>query len=157
MLHVPYSNTNAALKDVVAGEIPVMFTFLGTVEALLRSGQLQALAVTSARRDAAWPAIPTVAEQGFPGYEAATWTGLLAPAGTPREIVDRVYRECARIIAQPEVRDKLVALGNEPVGNTPEEFAAEIRTEMPRWKDIAIKAGIRADGAPSRPSEKTAP
>jgi len=145
MLHVPYSNTNAALKDVVAGEIPVMFTFLGTVDALLRGGQLLPLAVTSDRRDQAWPAIPTVAEQGFPGFEAATWSGLLAPAGTPAEIIDRLYRECARIIAQPDVRERIIAVGNEPVGNTPEQFAQEIRNDAPRWKEIADKARIRVD------------
>jgi len=145
MLHVPYANTGGALKDVMTGEIPVMFTFPGTVEGQLRSGQLVALAVTSAKRDPALPDVPTVAEQGFLGYEAATWTGLLAPIGTPPAVVDRLYRECARIIAQPEMHQKIIALGNEPVGNTPEEFAAEIRQEAPRWKEIAAKAGIRLD------------
>lgn len=145
MLHVPYANTGAALNDVLSGEVPVMFTFLGTVEGLLRSGQLVPLAVTSAKRNPAWPAIPTVAEQGFPGYEAATWTGLLAPAGTPPEIIERIYRECARIIAQPEVREKIIALGNEPAGNTPEEFAKELRADAPRWKEIADRAGIRVE------------
>jgi tripartite-type tricarboxylate transporter receptor subunit TctC len=145
MLHVPYANTGAALKDVLAGEIPVMFTFPGTVEAQVRSRQLVPLAVTSARRDPALPDVPTVAEQGFAGYQAATWTGLLAPAGTAPEIVDRIYRECARILASPEVREKLLSLGNEPVGNSPEEFATEIRTEAPRWKAIAEQAAIRLD------------
>ena len=145
MLHVPYANTGAALSDVLSGEVPVMFTFLGTVDGLLRSGQLVPLAVTSARRNPAWPTIPTVAEQGFPGYEAATWTGLLAPAGTPPEIVERIYRECARIIAQPEVRERIIALGNEPVGNTPEEFAKELAADAPRWREIAAKAGIRVE------------
>jgi tripartite-type tricarboxylate transporter receptor subunit TctC len=145
MLHVPYSNTNAALKDVVAGEVPVMFTFVGTVDALLRGGQLLPLAVTSERRDPGWPAIPTVAEEGFPGFEAATWSGLLAPAGTPREIIDRLYRECVRIIAQPDIREKIIAMGNEPVGNTPEQFALEIKNDAPRWKEVADKAHIRID------------
>jgi tripartite-type tricarboxylate transporter receptor subunit TctC len=144
MLHIPYSNTNAALKDVVSGEVRVMFTFLGTVDALLRSGQLVPLAVTSSKRDAAWPDIPTVAEQGFPGYEVATWSGLLAPAGTPPEVVDRLYRESVRILQLPEVRERLIAMGNEPVGNTPEQFAAEIKADVPRWKEIAARAGIQA-------------
>jgi len=145
MLHVPYANTGAALKDVMSGEIPVMFTFPGTVEGQVRSRQLVPLAVTSAKRDPALPDVPTVAEQGFPGYEAATWTGLLAPAGTPSDVIDRLYRECARIVADSEVRERLIAMGNEPVGNTPAEFAAEIKAEAPRWKEIADKAGIRLD------------
>ena len=145
MLHIPYSNTNAALREVVSGEVRVMFTFLGTVDAYLRNGELVPLAVTSAKRDPAWPDIPTVAEQGLPGYEVATWSGLLAPSGVPPEIVDRLYRECARILQLPEVREKLLLMGNEPVGNTPEQFAAEIKADLPRWKAIATRAGIRAE------------
>jgi tripartite-type tricarboxylate transporter receptor subunit TctC len=145
LLHVPYSNTNAALKDVLSGEVPVLFTFLGTVEGFLRGDKLKALAVTSARRDPGWAAIPTVAEQGYPGFDVATWSGLLAPAGTPPEIVDRIYREVARILQESEVREKILAMGNEPVGNTPEQFAAEIRSDVPRWKEVANKAGIRAE------------
>lgn len=145
LLHIPYANTNAALKDVLSGEVPVMFTFLGTVEAFLRSQQLKGLAVTSAKRDVHWPDIPTVAEQGYPGFDVATWSGLLAPAGTPPEVIDRIYRELARILQQSEVREKILALGNEPVGNTPEQFAAEIRADVPRWKEVAAKAGIRAE------------
>ena len=145
LLHVPYANTNAALKDVLSGEVPVLFTFLGTVEAFLRSDQLKALAVTSAKRDARWADIPTVAEQGYPGFDVATWSGLLAPAGTPPEIVDRLYREVARILQQSEVREKILAMGNDPIGNTPEQFAAEIRADVPRWKEVATKAGIRTE------------
>lgn len=145
LLHVPYANTNAALKDVLSGEVPVLFTFLGTVEGLLRSDQLKALAVTSAKRDPGWAAIPTVAEQGYPGFDVATWSGLLAPAGTPPEVVDRIYREVARILQQSEVREKILAMGNEPIGNTPEQFAAEIRADVPRWKEVASRAGIRAE------------
>jgi tripartite-type tricarboxylate transporter receptor subunit TctC len=145
LLHVPYANTNAALKDVLSGEVPVLFTFLGTVEGFLRSDQLKALAVTSAKRDPGWAAIPTVAEQGYPGFDVATWSGLLAPAGTPSEVVDRIYREVARILQQSEVREKILAMGNEPMGNTPEQFAAEIRADVPRWKEVATKAGIRAE------------
>ncbi len=145
MLHVPYSNTNAALRDVVSGEVPVMFTFLGTVDAYLHSGELVPLAVTSAKRDPAWPDIPTVAEQGLPGYEVATWSGLLAPAGIAPEIVDRLYRECARILQLPEVREKLLLMGNQPVGSTPEQFASELKADVPRWKAIATQAGIRAE------------
>lgn len=145
LLHVPYANTNAAIKDVLSGEVPVMFSFLGTVEAFIRGHQLKALAVTSAKRDARWPDIPTVAEQGYPGFDVATWSGLLAPAGTPPEIIDRLYRETVRILQQSEVRDKILSLGNEPVGNTPEQFAAEIRADVPRWKAVATKAGIRAE------------
>jgi tripartite-type tricarboxylate transporter receptor subunit TctC len=145
LLHVPYANTNAALKDVLSGEVPVLFTFLGTVEAFLRADQLKALAVTSAKRDPGWATIPTVAEQGYPGFDVATWSGLLAPAGTPPEVVDRIYREVARILQQSDVREKILAMGNEPVGNTPEQFAAEIRADVPRWKEVASKAGIRAE------------
>jgi tripartite-type tricarboxylate transporter receptor subunit TctC len=145
MLHVPYSNTNNALKDVLTGEVPVMFTFAGTVDAYLQSGQLRAIAVTSKERSAALPEIPTVAEQGFPGFDVATWVGVLAPAGTPREVIERLHREFERILREPDVRERFTALGQRVDGTGPAQFAADIKADVPRWTAVARAAGLRRE------------
>jgi tripartite-type tricarboxylate transporter receptor subunit TctC len=141
-LHVPYTNTGQEIKDLLAGEIRISFIVLGTVAPYLRSGQLKALAVTGMRRVAAIPDVPTVAESGFSGFEATSWSGLLAPAGTPKDIIDTLHREVARILQLPDVRDKLVAMGMEPVGNTPEQFADEIKALVKFWPPVVKAAGI---------------
>jgi tripartite-type tricarboxylate transporter receptor subunit TctC len=143
LLHVPYANPAELVKDIVAGEVPVAFLFLGTAEPFLRSGQLKALAFTGATRIDAFPNVPTVAESGFPGYELTSWYGLLAPAGTPKEIVVRLHREVAGILQLPDVRQRLVRMGTEPAATTPDEFAAEIRASVARWPAIIGAAGIR--------------
>ena len=145
MLHVPYANSGQGLKDVLAGEVPVYFTFLGPIDAHLRSGQLKALAVASNRRMRAWPDIPTVAELGFREAAADPWNGVLAPAGTPPEIVDLLYREFARIVQQPDVRDRFAQMGMEPLATSPAQFGAEIREAVARWPAIVKAAGIRQD------------
>ena len=145
MLHVPYVNTNNEVKDVLAGEVPVMFTFSGTVDALLQSGQLRALAVTSRDRYVAWPTVHTVGEQGFGGFDVSTWSGALAPMGTPFEVVSLLHRKFARILRRPDVREKLTALGMEVDGADPERFAADINADLPRWTSVARSAGLRDD------------
>jgi len=145
MLHVPYVNTNTEVKDVIAGEVPVMFTFSGTVDAFMQSGQLRALAVTSSERYTAWSSVPTVAEQGFPGFDVSTWSGALAPIGTPREVVASLHERFARILRLPDVRDKLTALGLQVDGADPERFASDMNTDVPRWKAVARTAGLRKD------------
>ncbi len=145
MLHVPYANSGQGLKDVLAGEVPVYFTFLGPIDAHLRSGQLKALAVASSRRMRAWPDIPIVAELGLPEAVADPWNGVLAPAGTPPEIVDLLHREFARIVQQPDVRERFAQMGMEPLATSPAQFGAEIREAVERWPAIVKAAGIRPD------------
>ena len=145
MLHVPYANTNAAMRDVVTGEVPVMFTFAGTVDALIRSGRLTALAVTTRERSSAWPDVPTVEEQGFPGFDVSTWSGALAPIGTPPEVVAALNAMFARALRETDVREKITALGLQVDGADPAHFAADIAAELPRWKAVARAAGLRND------------
>jgi len=145
MLHVPYVDTNTEAKDVLAGEVPVMFTFTGTVDTLVRSGRLKALAVTTRERSAVWPDVPTVAEQGFPGFDVSTWSGALAPIWTPPEIVDKLNRAFARILQEPAVRAKIATLGLQVDGADPARFAADMKAELPRWKAVARAAGLRND------------
>ncbi len=136
LLQIPYAGTAAAVKDVLGGEIPLLFTHLATVATLIRDGQLRALAVTGPHRAAAFPDVPTVAESGFPGFDVVTWHGVLAPPGTPREIVMRLHRELARILAMDDFRAQLANLGMEPLGGTPEEFAADIKADRQRWATV---------------------
>ena len=145
MLHVPYANTNAGIRDVLSGEVPVMITFTGTVDALIRSGRLTALAVTTRERSSAWPDVPTVEEQGFPGFDVSTWSGALAPIGTPPEVVGVLNAMFSRALRDPDVREKITALGLQVDGADPARFAADIAAELPRWKEVARAAGLRGD------------
>ncbi len=141
-LHVPYASSAQEVRDLLKGELQVAFITIGAVRALLNSGQLKAVAVTSRHRAAALPDVPTIAESGFPGFEINSWFGLLAPVGTPADVVNRLHHEVVRILALPEVREKLVAMGAEPVGNTPDQFADEIRAQLKLWPPIVKAAGI---------------
>ena len=145
LLQIPYAGTASAVKDVLAGEVPLIFTHLATVATLIRAGQLRALAVTGLHRTAAFPDIPTVAESGFPGFDVVTWHGVLAPPGTPREIVLRLHAELARIVAMEDMRAQLANMGMEPLSGTPEEFAADIKADRQHWATV-----IRDAGLPSR-------
>ena len=142
LLHVPYANNAAEIKDLVQGEVKVAFITLGAVRPFLATGQLKALAVTTSQRVAAFPDVPTVAESGFPGYEVTSWYGVLAPAGTPPEAIDRLYREIARVLQLPAVREKIVALGAVPTVNTPEQFGEELKTLVRLWAPVVEAAGI---------------
>jgi len=142
MLHVPYANSGQGLKDVLAGEVPVFFTFPATIDGPLRSGQLKALAVSGSHRMHAWPDIPSVSELGYKEAAVDPWNGVLAPAGTSPDIIDRLYREFARIVQQPEVRETFAQMGIEPVATTPDQFSAEIRSAVARWAPVVSAAGI---------------
>ena len=145
MTHVPYANTNAAIHDVLNGEVPVLITFSGTVDALARSGRLRVLAVTTRERSSTWPDVPTVEEQGFADFDVSTWSGALAPIGTPSAIVATLHRMFARVLRDPDVRQQIAALGLQVDGADPARFAADIALELPRWKAIARTAGLRQD------------
>lgn len=140
---VPYRGTTALMPDLLAHRITMSFANIVNVVPLAREGKLRALAITSIKRSALAPELPTMAESGFPGFEAVPWFGLLAPAGTPKEIVDKLYGETAKALATAEVRRKFDELGLEPVGNTPAEFAAVIRKEIPEWAKVIKDADIK--------------
>ena len=142
LLQIPYAGTASAVKDVLAGEVPLIFTHLATVAALIHAGQLRALAVTGSHRAAAFPDIPTVAESGFPDFDVATWHGVLVPPATPRDIVMRLHDELARILAAEDIRAQLAAMGMEPLGGTPEDFAADITADRRHWAMVIRDAGL---------------
>ncbi len=140
---VAYRGTTAFVPDLLAGRISMSFANIVNVLPLAREGKLRALAVTSIKRSALAPELPTMAESGFPGFEAVPWFGLLAPAGTPKDVLEKLHGETAKALAMPEVRKKFDELGLEPVGNTPAEFAAVIRKEIPEWAKVIKDAGIK--------------
>ena len=145
LLHVPYKGTGQALTDLLAGQVDLLFAPSQTVIQHVRAGKLKALATTGARRSETLPDLPTVAESGLPGYEALGWFGLLAPAATPRPLVERLSADANRVLADPEVRSRMIALGADPRGNTPEEFARFIRDDQAKWAKLMRDTGIKPD------------
>ena len=145
MVHVPYKGIAPAMTDLLSGEVQLMF---GTIVALVphvQAGKLRALAVTSKKRSSLLTEVPTLAESGLPEYEAGSWYGILAPAGTPRDIVTRLNGTVVKALRQPEVAQRLLQEGAEPIGSTPEEFGAHIRNEIARVARVVREAGIRIE------------
>jgi tripartite-type tricarboxylate transporter receptor subunit TctC len=145
MVHIPYKGTAPGVVDLLAGQVLVMAPNVLTALPHIKSGKLRALAVTSAKRSEALPEVPTVAEAGVPGYDSTQWYGVLAPSGTPREIVARLHDAIVRALRDPEVGKRLAADGAEAVGSSPEEFAAFIKSEGEKWAKVAAAAGIKAE------------
>ena len=145
LTHVPYKGGGQAVTDVVGGQIPLIFTVIPTISAFVKDGRLHAVAVASAKRSNVLPDVPTLIESGLPGFEVNSWYGLLAPAKTPRPIIDRLQREVAAVLAIPEVRERYLKGGFEPVGNKPEEFAQQIKADLVRWKKVVTDANIRIE------------
>jgi tripartite-type tricarboxylate transporter receptor subunit TctC len=141
--HVPYRGIAAVMPDLLGGRLTMAFGNISAILPLVRDGKLRALAVSSPRRSASVPDLPTMIEAGFPGFDATAWFALMAPAGTPVAIIEKLHRETVRILALPEVRKRFDTLGMEPVGNTPAEFAAEIARETPQWAKVIRDAGIK--------------
>jgi tripartite-type tricarboxylate transporter receptor subunit TctC len=140
---VPYRGTTALMPDLLAGRITMSFANISNVVPLAREGKLRALAITSLLRSPLVPDLPTMAESGYPGFEAVPWFGLVAPAGTPSDVLDKLHDETVKTLAMADVRRKFGELGIEPVGNTRTEFAAIIRREIPEWARVIKDAGIR--------------
>lgn len=146
MTHIPYRGSGPALADLLAGSVDVMFDNLPSSMAHIKAGNLKAFAVTSAVRSEALPDVPTVAEAGqLPGFEASSWFGLLAPAGTPADIVSRVQQETAKALNLPAVKERLLAQGAIPSGNTPAEFTALIDAEIKKWEAVVKASGAKVD------------
>jgi tripartite-type tricarboxylate transporter receptor subunit TctC len=145
VVHVPYKGGAPALSDLVGGQLTFMIENMPGTMPYARAGNLRALAITSPQRTELAPELPTMAEAGVPGYEISGWNGLFAAKGTPPDIVARLHSEVTKILRTPEVRQELATLGAEPVGDTPDEFAAFLRADAARWGKIIQEKGIRSD------------
>jgi tripartite-type tricarboxylate transporter receptor subunit TctC len=145
MTHVPYKGAAPAMTDLIGGQIQLMFDNLASSLAQVRAGKVRALAVTTAKRSALAPELPTIAESGLPGFDISTWFGVFVPAGTPRDVVDRLHGEFTRALAAADVREKMLNLGAEPAGSRPEEFAAYIRAEADKYARVVRASGAKAD------------
>ena len=145
LTHVPYKGA-VALNDVLAGEaVQVMFATIPSAINHIRAGKLRALAVTSPKRSGGLPDVPTIAESGFPGFDASSWFGLVGPAGLPPEIAQKIAGEVAKILAVPTMREKFIQQGSDPVGSTPDEMGAYMRAETEKWARVVKATGARVD------------
>ena len=145
LTHVPYKGNGPAITDLLADRVQLLFTSIGPVEGHLKTGKLKAIAVTGPNRLAALPDVPTVSENALPGYQFLTWYGLAAPAGTPRPIIDRLNAELRRTMASAEVREKLASIGGDLTVNSPDEFAAMLKSEVVRWQKLARDTNLKID------------
>jgi len=144
-VYVPYKGVVAAVPDLIGGRVTMMFSGTSIVLPLVREGKLRSLAVTSLRRLPAAPELPTIAESGYPGFEVTAWQGFLAPVRTPATIIRKVHLETGKVLTLPDLHAKLADLGLEGIGNSPEEFAAFIRSEIPKWAKVIKESGIKPD------------
>lgn len=145
MLHVPYKGMAPAMNDLLGGQVSLMFLSMSSALKNVQAGKLRALGVASKERSGAAPDLPTVAEQGLPGFEATSWYALVAPAGTPAQIVGHIAADSARALKAPEVRERLLGLGADPVGSSPAELAAMLKREHAFWGEFIRKTGIKAE------------
>ena len=145
LVHVPYKKPGPALQDVVGGHVQMMFAPAALVANHVRAGRLRALAVATLRRSSLLPGVATIEELDHPGFDATTWYGLVAPAGTPKEIIDMWQQEIAKTVMLPDIKERLEALGFVPVANSPEQFARRLKTEMAKWGQIVRDAHIRVE------------
>ena len=145
IVHIPYKGSGPAVSDLLGGQVQLMFDNTPNVLPQVKAGKLRALGSSGAKRAALTPDVPTVAEAGVPGYELTVWFGLVAPAGTPREVVQKLNAEVAKILAMPDVRERFMAQGVEPQGSTPEQFAEHIKAQMAKWARVVQDAGVKAE------------
>ena len=145
MIHVPYKGTGNAMPDVISGQVDMSFPNLPSAVPQVKAGNLRGLGITSAKRSAAAPGVPTIAESGLPGYDMATWYGLVAPANLPIGIRNRLNKELQSILADPKFKDKLIAQGADPMPGTPEQFSTFIKGEMEKWRKLIAQSQITVD------------
>jgi len=145
LVHVPYKGTGQALGDLLAGQVVMMFDQPVSTLPHVKTGKLRVLAITSSKRFPTLPEIPTVAESGIPGFEAISWAGACTSPGTPKEIVNRLQSEIAKVLKLPDIRERLLRDGIEPIGSTPEQFQAHIEREKLKWSKVVRDSGARAD------------
>ncbi len=145
IVHVPYKTVAAAITDLIAGQLQVMFTVGPAGLPQIRAGRIRGLAVSTAKRSAFAPELPTVAEAGLPGFDVFGWNGLLAPAGTPKPVIAKLHDEIVEALKLQEVRERIATFGFEPVGNSPEEFGEFVKADIARWARVAKASGARVD------------
>jgi tripartite-type tricarboxylate transporter receptor subunit TctC len=145
MAVIPYKGAAPAVNDVLGGQVPMTFEALLSTLPHVKAGKLKAIAVTTSTRSSLLPNVPTIAEAGLKGYDANNWYGFLAPAHTPKPVIDKLNREMVKVLALPDVKEKLAGVGAEPVGNSPQEFAAVIRADVAKWKRIVQETGAKAE------------
>ena len=145
IVHVPYKGGAMAINDLIAGHVQVIWESLNSIATQARSGKVKALAVSGARRSPAFPDLPTIAEAGVPGYEAGTWTGVIAPAGLPQAVLDRLNASVNAAIRSPPFVQRFASIGDEPAGGTPEDFADLIRRDSAKWADVVRRSGAKID------------
>jgi tripartite-type tricarboxylate transporter receptor subunit TctC len=143
--HVPYKGGGQAITDAVGGQIPLVFTAIATAQQYVRAGRLVGLGVPGARRSAALPDVPTFIESGLPGFDVSSWTGIFAPASTPRPVIDKLHRELAAVLRTAFVRERYAVLGIEPVGNSPQEFGDQVRADLARWEKVVRAANVKLE------------
>jgi tripartite-type tricarboxylate transporter receptor subunit TctC len=144
LVHIPFNSAGLAIGSTVAGHTPIAFTTPPPVVPQVKEGKLRALAVASKMRSRALPDVPTMAEAGYPDIEGEAWFAVIVPAGTPKEIITLLHQEVVKLIALPDMKERLATLGFEPIGNTPEECAAQFKTEIAKWEKVIRQAGIKA-------------
>jgi tripartite-type tricarboxylate transporter receptor subunit TctC len=145
MAHIPYKGAAAAMQDLIGGRVDLMFDNFASSLAQVKGGRVRALAVTTAKRTALAPELPTIAEAGLPGFDISTWFGIFVPAGTPKAAVDRLYDEFAKALNAPDVREKMFSLGAEPVASRPEDFAAFVKAEAAKYAKLVKSSGAKVD------------
>ncbi len=145
MVHIPYNGGPAASLALSKGEVSLLFAALSNVQPLIKTGKIKLLALSNAKRSVALPELPTMAESGFPGFDATTWNGFLAPANTPAEVVQRLNKAINQILAMPDVQQRLLTAGAETAGGTPEQFAALLKRETAAWAAVIERSGLKLD------------
>jgi tripartite-type tricarboxylate transporter receptor subunit TctC len=145
IVHVPYKGGAAGITDLISGQVQLIMESLNSITPYAKAGRVRGLAVSGPRRSTALPELPTIAEAGVPGYEATTWTGIVAPAGVPKFIVAKLNTEINTAIATPSLRDKFAAIGSEPAGGTPEQFGELIRKDSAKWGEVVKRSGAKVD------------
>jgi len=145
ILHVPYKGESASISDVISGQLPLTYATLPAALPQVKAGKVRGLAITSLQRSPLAPEFPTVAESGVPGYEVAAWNAVYAPAAMPKDLIARINQDVVKVLALPDVRERLAQLGIDRVGNSPEEAAAYLRSETARWGKVIKAANVRAD------------
>jgi tripartite-type tricarboxylate transporter receptor subunit TctC len=144
MVHIPYKGAGPAFADLLGGQFHMMFPTMQSAVPHIKSGRLRLLAVTTEKRTPAYPDTPTMDEAGVPGVVSVAWFGIMAPAGTPRAIIDRLHAEAAKVVQEPTIRDRFIAETAEPVGSTPAQFGKFISNEISKWTRVVKAAGIKA-------------
>jgi len=145
LVHIPYKGSGPGITDLVGGQVPIMFDSITSAMPHIKSGRAKAIAVTTAQRIPQLPDVPTVAESGYPGFEGVGWSGIVLPAGTPREIVERVSADIQKLLNDPQLRERMIDRGGIPDPRTPQEYAAFLRSEIEKWAQVAKAANVRLD------------